>query len=232
MATGRRSREDKGVVSLTYDGTLTEHGSVVFPQLEAAGLKATFYAEPALMLDSIQTWRAAQAAGHEIGNGCLVAAALPDGSLPAWTPEMIADDIEECGRLLAELFPSQGPTSFAYPLGEPRCADYEDYRPVVEKRCAVCRSGETGRNDLRSPDLLRLRVVPVPADNILGVTKVLERAFDDPDWVVLSFETVDPSAHQSLIDWLTAHRSKIEIAPLLDVAQRFSVGARPKLRLV
>jgi hypothetical protein len=145
---------------------------------------------------------------------------------------MIADDIEECERLLVELFPSQGQTSFAYPLGEPRCAGFEDYRPVVEKRYAICRSGETGHNDLRDPQLQWLRVVPVPSDDILGVLRVVEKALEEPVWAILSFEAVDPMAHQSLADWLAAHRSKIDVAPVRDVAQRFSVGTRPKLRLV
>jgi peptidoglycan/xylan/chitin deacetylase (PgdA/CDA1 family) len=232
MATGSRFREDKGVVSLTYDGTLAEHATVALPQLERAGIKATFFAEPAAMLDSVQTWRAAQASGHEIGNGCLLGAALPDGSLPAWTPEMIGEDIDECDRLLADLFPSQVSVSFAYPIGDPKCAGGLDYRPVVERRHDVCRSGSTGTNAPAETNVQRLLTVPVGLSEEGGVFEALEAAAASGAWVVLAFESVEPALHRSVVEWLLARQGDVTVAPLQEAAKPFLVASKPKLRLI
>ena len=53
-----------GLVSLTYDGSLLCHLETVLPHLEESALKATFYAEPAMLLENLPGWALAVLDGH------------------------------------------------------------------------------------------------------------------------------------------------------------------------
>src|SRR5690242_10109364 len=98
-----REANRKALVSLTYDGTQLCHSEVAVGHLDAHALKGTFYADPVPLLDDLPAWREASEAGHEIGNGCLVGSLEGGSVLAAWTPEMVADDIDETDALLREV---------------------------------------------------------------------------------------------------------------------------------
>src|SRR5262245_48664222 len=56
-------------IALTYDDALTSQLDVAIPQLDAAGLKGTFFLTAGNMSQQdIARWRAAAAEGHELGN--------------------------------------------------------------------------------------------------------------------------------------------------------------------
>lgn len=215
----------KGAISLTYDGTLRSHSELALSQLDLAGIKGTFFADPVTLLDSLPIWRTAYESGHEISNGCLIPAACADGSLSAWTPEMIDDEISSTEGLLHELFPGRRRIAFGYPWGLPRCMDLVDYRELVIARDLVARSGEAGTNNPVSCSLGYLKAIPT---NSLSGEEMIHIAMDTMlkgEWGVFSFASigegengVDARAHKRLAKWLSEQRTEIWTDTLSNVA--------------
>jgi hypothetical protein len=216
----------RAAVSLTYDGALRNHLEVVTPALTQRGLRATFYAYPLRLLESPEGWRVAYRQGHEIGNGCLLGACQPDGSLPGWTPEMVALDIDMMETLLLEVF-GDGEHSFGYPCGSPRCEGAVDYREAVLAFGLVARSGIDGFNSPLSCDLTYLSCVhsfQFERDELLSIAEMaLERGM----WAIFAFEGVgegehgcDIEAHHALLDWLDKRRDDVWVDPVISIASR------------
>src|SRR4051812_23102379 len=58
----------KAAMALTYDDALKSQLDFVVPQLDAAGLKGTFFLMGRQVGDQVERWRAVAASGHELGN--------------------------------------------------------------------------------------------------------------------------------------------------------------------
>ncbi len=60
-------------VCLTYDDSLASQLDIAYPQLQAAGLKGTFFLQGNrnTMADRIDDWRQVAASGHELGSHSL-----------------------------------------------------------------------------------------------------------------------------------------------------------------
>ncbi|MFN3962971.1 MAG: polysaccharide deacetylase family protein [Fimbriimonadaceae bacterium] len=221
-------------VTLTYDGTTLNHLEVVVPALEKAGLRATFFADPSHLLARAAAWREVAHQGHEIGNGSLLASALPDGRLPAWTPDMVEAEIRTTRHMIHELFGAQYEHSLALPAGEPRCFNDVNYAPRLAPIYRCIRTGRAGFNRPQSThsDLVAcLHVQQTPAADVL---RSLELARDDGSWLVLAFGPVgesggiDVALHQQILTWLSQHKDVVDTQPfaLRAGAYRVSTGAR------
>ncbi|RYY45382.1 MAG: polysaccharide deacetylase [Sphingomonadales bacterium] len=62
----------KAAIVLTYDDALPSQLDIAVPQLDAAGLRGTFFLNATFAPADGARWRAAAAAGHELGNHSLV----------------------------------------------------------------------------------------------------------------------------------------------------------------
>ncbi len=222
---------------MSYDGTKLCQLETALPQLERHGLRGTFYADSAPLMQHAHAWIEAQSRGHEIGNGTLLAAALPDGSLPAWTPKMIVDDIELAEDLLGELFPSQREHSFAYPIGMPRCADGNDYSPEVMKLGMVARSGVVGYNRLGA-DARYLRCIPAYEMNGEDLIACAEQAVKRNLVAVFAFVgvgagefAVDAKAHEEFCAWLSDNRDRVTLDTVTGVAEQTAGVRTSRFRL-
>jgi peptidoglycan/xylan/chitin deacetylase (PgdA/CDA1 family) len=58
----------QAAIVLTYDDALRSHLEVALPQLDATGLKGTFFLSGTLPQEDVERWRKAAAAGHGLGN--------------------------------------------------------------------------------------------------------------------------------------------------------------------
>lgn len=160
MASQEHANAGGCAVALTYDGSLPCHLYDVVPVLECFDLKATFFADNALLVRSPGDWTSVRRLGHEIGNGSILAAALPDGTLPAWTPSMVVEEVLSADELLHEFFPEQPRPSFAFPLGHPLCAGNADFSTAVRSLGMPARSGVAGFNHAETEDFGYLRCIP------------------------------------------------------------------------
>lgn len=207
----------RGKVTLTFDGTRLGHLEVVAPLLDRFGFLGTFFADPAHLLQSARDWQEVALRGHEIGNGCLVDAALADGALPSWTLDAVAGEIAETEDLLADLFPDVPGRSFGYPIGIPACAD-GDYRTVVRDRYAVARAGIDGLNP-PDADPTYLRALFPESWTGSEMIEMARKGLAKGDWVVFAFDgvgegrrAVDLAAVRELLEWLQS--GEVPVTPL------------------
>lgn len=224
----------RGIVSLTYDGTQLCHVETALPDLTDYNLSATFYAEPSTLLDHYPAWRNAQARGHEIGNGSLLAASLPDGSLPAWTTEMILDDLSEANDLIEDLFANQVECSLGLPMGRASCADSHDYIPTLRSTYSVIRTGTPGLNHASFGAANHLKIIDPTDLNGSQLAQIARQAIQNPSWIVFAFDgigsgsrSIDHKAHRQLLEFLNNNRDLIHILPVINAAQNLNQTEAP-----
>lgn len=213
----------KPAISLAYDGSHPSHLSVAAPLLAKAGLRATFFLDPARLLTNLAGWREVAAAGHELANGSLLGSALPDGSIPAFHLDTLLEDLRACDDLLGELF---GGATYpvALPLGVDACAD-GPYAHVVVEKYPVVRTGRFGVNSLllgAGPGLLSVPCRGATAD---GVIEAVRGVVKRPAWLVVSVPELGPQglsreAHKQLIGYLEESAELVEVEPIRQMAER------------
>lgn len=219
-------------VCLTYDGSTWNHLEVVVPSLVASGFRGTFYAEPTHLLERIPDWRQAVAVGHEVGNGCLIGSALPDGSLPAWGHATVREEVAETRLLLHEAL-GDAPHSFAMPLGADVCRD-GTYLSVVQSLYSVIRVGQTGFNaDPASGLLMSLPMAGLTADQMC---EVVRGAIQTKSAAVLVFggvgtgrHAVNRCDHEDLLQFLADNVDLISVMTVTELVATEQARHRPQL---
>jgi peptidoglycan-N-acetylglucosamine deacetylase len=240
----------RGAISLTFDDGLPSHRAVAIPALNARGLRATFYlnprgreddpARPMPWRDWLAEWLPAHTAGHELGNHSLAHPCSlniditwgPGLNLLDWTLNQIESDALEAQRRLAELFPAQAATSFAYPCYEStvgRGAARTSYTPIVARHFIAARArgelrGELA-NDPRFCDLHHLSSWAVERQAGAFMIGLAELACALGRWGIFTFHgiqeghlPVGDTDFMELLDHLTRRRDAVWVAPVADVA--------------
>ncbi|MHB8637464.1 MAG: hypothetical protein ACYC96_13430 [Fimbriimonadaceae bacterium] len=119
----------------SFDGDLIE-------ALSLARITVTFFVRPeVLVVDSVR-WRFVRAAGHELGNGCLLGV-TDDGRLPNWTCATLEAELQDCAKLLRDMGQPHVVSVFL-PGKMHVCADGR-YRHKLQRAFGVC-VGETERS--------------------------------------------------------------------------------------
>lgn len=207
-------------VSVVFEGTTEEQSGFALAFLAAKGIRATFYADPEPFLQSLSAWQKAITLGNEVGNGCLIRAALPSGELPLWTRGMIEEDIAQTETLLDETLGAALARSFCFPIGLPRCSE-GDYSDVIRNQFRYARGGDEGFNDPQTVDLQSILWCD-PRD-VTDHIAVSERSI----WAVARVESHHHSLLEQAVDeWLRL----ATIIPVVDAARfirkiRESTGA-------
>jgi peptidoglycan/xylan/chitin deacetylase (PgdA/CDA1 family) len=108
----------KAAIVLTYDDALRSQLDVAIPQLDAEGLKGTFFLNGTFAPEDVVRWRAAAAAGHELGNHSMFhpcpAAAFPSESQFHAENYSVAGMLREIGAMNTLLFALDGKKSRTY----------------------------------------------------------------------------------------------------------------------
>lgn len=103
--------------------------------LDAYEARATFFVRPEVLALEANRFRFLVAAGHELGDGCLIGA-TDDGRLRNWSCATLEAEIRESARLLREL--GQAQTRSIYVPGRFHvCAD-GSYRSKLHSSFDVC----------------------------------------------------------------------------------------------
>jgi peptidoglycan/xylan/chitin deacetylase (PgdA/CDA1 family) len=104
----------RAAVSLTYDDSLNSQLDNAVPQLDARGLKATFFLTEENMQERRDQWIALSKAGHEIADHT----ATHPCKLKAYTAERFRnEEIAPVEAYLDTGFDSPAPRAYAYPCG-------------------------------------------------------------------------------------------------------------------
>jgi peptidoglycan/xylan/chitin deacetylase (PgdA/CDA1 family) len=190
----------RAAVSLTYDDGVSQHLDHAVPDLEAHGLRGTFYVPTDGGVESVWNSRAEEWAGlanrgHEIGNHtrfhpCRGSAA---NDLAAYTFGKICDELTVAQAKLAERV-GEMPRSFAYPCCHTTVGPDSNPISYVGFTETLFPASRVGGDQLADPATVDLRLVPsfIMGEKIsVGtVIELLDQAIAKQKWLVLTFHGV------------------------------------------
>ena len=224
-------------VVLTYDDALNVHLDNVIPELDSAGLKATFYliGEAPVVSKRISEWRAIAKNGHELGNHSLRHPC--DGQLPGrtWiTPEndlskysldRVVKEIQINNTLL-QAIDGKTERTFAFPCGDKKVDSVAFYK-MVENEFVGARGVQEGMQTLNNIDVNNIFCYAVNGQSADYMINLVKKAMETNTLLVFLFHgvggehnlNVSLDAHRQLINYLKQQQNNIWIAPMVEVAK-------------
>jgi peptidoglycan/xylan/chitin deacetylase (PgdA/CDA1 family) len=201
-------------LSLTFDDARLSQVDAGIPLLDRHRLKATFYVSPRAVEPRLEGWKAAVAAGHEIGNHSLTHpctgnyAFSRDNALEDFTLERMMFELDEANRELERLLGVRA-ISFAYPCGQKfvgRGLDVRSYVPLVARMFHTGRGwlGESS-NDPWICDMAQLLGMESDGKSFDDLRALIEEAAQEGRWLILAgHEMADAGPQTTLLKTLEA----------------------------
>ena len=185
----------RGAVSLSFDDARESQVDVGVPLLDAERVHATFYVQPEGVRKRLAAWKAAAAAGHEIGNHSTTHpcsgnfAFSRQNALEDYTLQRLERDVVETSAFVAREL-GRRPVDFAYPCGQTfvgRGQRVKSYVPVVARlfRTGRLYMGEDS-NDPAYCDLAQLQGVSLDGLAFEDVRPILDKAAAEGRWLVFA----------------------------------------------
>lgn len=238
----------RAIICLTYDDGLPSHLSTVLPQLDSAGLRATFFlnaiqgastrigeASPA-----VRGWSEAARRGHELANHTLFHACpeklgwAPAYAIESYTMERLVSEIKGQNELLALLDPARPVRAFAYP-----CNNFllgtTDYAALIQRQGLVRYARAGGTRSSVVADVKALDKTKVPSWLVEEGTTLAELvAFAERvrqagglgvyqfHGVGAEFFRVSSATHRAFLAYLRAHAQEYQVLTFSEAMQAVS----------
>jgi len=219
-------KHKKAAIVLTYDDALTSQLDNAVPQLEKAGLKATFFLTSDIDSLSIPRWRTLAGEGFELGNHTVFhpCSGTDDNPVPSepYTAYRIIREIEVMDRFL---FAVDGRTkrTFAYPCAETFVGG-KDYVDSLRQYTLVKYARAGGDSSAIITNFTKLDPLRVPSygldggetgEQLIAYVKAVE-ASGGLGVIMIhgvggDYITISRQAHQELVDYLRRHRHELWI---------------------
>jgi peptidoglycan/xylan/chitin deacetylase (PgdA/CDA1 family) len=215
----------KAVIVLTYDDGLLSQLDNAVPQLEKAGLKATFFLTSDVDSSTIPRWRALAKKGYELGNHTLYHPCSSTEDVPVtsehYTPYEVIREIEIMNRMLFAIDGRNGRT-YAYPCAETTVGGGKDYVDTLRRYGLVKYArigGDTGAvlTNFTHLDLLRIPSLGLEdstsANALIAYVKKVQAS---GGMGIIMFHgiggdyiTTSSTVHQQLLDYLVKNGKDI-----------------------
>jgi peptidoglycan/xylan/chitin deacetylase (PgdA/CDA1 family) len=221
-------KHKKALIVLTYDDALESQLDNAIPQLEAAGLPATFFLTGDINAVTIPRWRKAAKKGFELGNHTLFhpCGVVDDNPVSSanYTVHGILGEIEDMNHFL---FAVDGKfyRTYAYPCTETTVGNGKDYVDSLKLSNLIKYARVGGDTDAIVTDFKNLNPFLVPSYGLEGnntgeqLIAFVKRAEEKGGMGIFMFHgiggdyiTVSSEAHQQLITYLKAHKKDIWVA--------------------
>ena len=221
LAAGVWPDNRRAAVSLTYDDGLNSQLDNVLPQLDAMGLKATFFLTMENMKARAADWRRAALGGHEMADHTAThPCMLSRFSAAAFK----RTQLEPTERFNNENFGPDRIRTFAYPcgldglgIGSPR-RRHARYVAALSGSFSAARTVNGPPNDPRSVVAQRFGLHALEptydADTLRLAIRYLTSALRQAGWAILVFHDVFPRrrmvgetslvVHQAILEWIAA----------------------------
>lgn len=228
----------KAAIVLTYDDALVSHLDVAAPQLEAAGLRGTFFLNGTFAAKDIPRWRGLAKAGHELGNHSMFhpcpRAAFPMDAQFNSERYTVPGMLREIGAMNTLLTAIDGQTTRTYSVPcSISLAGGVDYIDALKASGTIAYVRTGVPSDAVVSDPARLDPFRVPsrsfpdtatADDLIAYVKDIQRTGGLGVFMFHGvggdYLTVSSEAHQGLLRYLKAHEAEIWVAPFGAVMQR------------
>jgi len=223
----------KAAIVLTYDDALRSQLDITIPQLNAAGLKGTFFLTGGFAPEDVARWRAAAAEGHELGNHSVFhpcpAAAFPSEAQFHTENHSVKGMLREIAAQNTLLTALDGvkPRTYGVPCSQMLVGGV-DYTEALRAAHIVRYVRNGGDGVIADPAKLDPMNVPsrmftstnTGADLIAFANDVLKNGTMGVymfhgvggDYLNVSAET-----HQALVDYLKAHQDEIWVGTFQQV---------------
>lgn len=193
-------------VSLSFDDARPSQVDVGVPLLNEYGVPATFYVSPSRVPERLDAWKAAVAAGHEIGNHSMrhpCTGNFPwsrQKALEDYTLTQMAAELDQAGAEIQRLLRVRAAT-FAYPCGQKfvgRGERVRSYVPLVAERFTAGRGwrDETA-NDPAFCDPAQLLAVELDGLTFDQLKTLVETAAEQGAWLVLAGHEIGEKGRQT-----------------------------------
>jgi peptidoglycan/xylan/chitin deacetylase (PgdA/CDA1 family) len=193
-------------LSLTFDDARLSQVDAGIPLLDRHGVKATFYVSPRGMEPRLEGWKAAVAAGHEVGNHSLTHPCTGNyafsrhNALEDHTLERMARDVDEASRGIEQLLGIRA-VSFAYPCGQKyvgRGLDTRSYVPLVARSFRTGRGwlGESS-NDPWICDMAQLLGMESDGRSFEELRTLIDEAAVEGRWLILAGHEMSDTGPQA-----------------------------------
>jgi peptidoglycan/xylan/chitin deacetylase (PgdA/CDA1 family) len=217
----------KAVIVLTYDDALNSQLNNAVPELEEAGLTATFFLTGDINSQNIVRWRDVSAKGFELGNHTLYHPCAPSPDNPVasdtYTPYRIIREIEVMNRFLFAV-DGKNTRTYAYPCTETTVGG-KSYVDTLKYYNLVKYARIGGDKEAIITDFKHLDPLQVPAygleDNTTGQQLVdyVKRVAQSGGMGVImlhgiggDYITTPDEAHKQLVAYLKQNKDSIWVA--------------------
>ncbi|MDQ8185083.1 polysaccharide deacetylase family protein [Pelagicoccus sp. SDUM812002] len=215
-------------VCLTYDDSLPSQLDIAYPQLEAAGVKGTFFlqAKADTMEQRLEEWRQVGAAGHELASHSLYhpcRRGLPgrdwvaeSRDLDHYTIERLRDELLLTNTLLQALDGNNART-FAYPCGDTAVANgQESFLPVTNELYLASRGVSSPQlSSMKELDFNNTPAFDLSHQDLKSTIAYLESCYKSGTVAIFlnhgvggDYLVTDPQLHQELLDYLAANQDR------------------------
>lgn len=223
----------KAAIALTYDDSLASQLDYALPQLDAAGLKGTFFltVNADAYIHRLDEWKEAADEGHELANHTLFHPCIGGPGRDFVTPDRNMDNYSE-ERWIAELkltsdlletIDGETERTFAYTCGDLTVSG-ESFVDAIRPMFIGARTVE---NTIADPATVDPMLIPtygnagVPGSELIAYA---EKALEEGGLGTYLFHgvggnhlVIEPEAHQELVDWLVAHEDEVWVATFRDI---------------
>lgn len=221
----------RAAIALTYDDAAKSQLDVAIPQLDAVGLKGTFFLMGREIGDQVPRWRAAAASGHELGNHTINhpckrgTYAMPEQyTSEAYSVKVVLNEIGTMNAFL-QAIDGKNSHAFATPcdqhtvggqdyLGPLQRAGLASFIRDVRVMPMTTVSYATFRNKSGTEMIAWV-------ENVVGRGGVGVIAFHGVGGDYLS---VSAEAHRELLEYLKQHEGEIWTATFSEVMARLGAG--------
>jgi peptidoglycan/xylan/chitin deacetylase (PgdA/CDA1 family) len=208
----------KMALSLSFDDGRDSQVTQGLPVFARHGAKVTLFVVPSAVERSLDGWKKAAAAGHEIGNHSLTHSCsgnFPFSRQKALEEHSIArmrEELAAANQRIVELL-GVTPRSFAYPCGQTyvgRGTATQSYVPVVAELFVSGRGWlDEAANDPGYVDLAQITGVEMDGKDFAQIRPLLDEARKSGAWLVLAGHDIGAGGRQTtriaMLDELLAY---------------------------
>ena len=199
----------RAALSLSFDDARWSQTANGLPLLDACGVKATFYVSIEAMKKKLDAWRAAIAAGHEIGNHTLTHPCSGNFTFARHNPledytldRMEKDEILTANAAIEQLLGVK-PVTFAYPCGQTfvgRGENVKSYVPLIARHFLAGRGfmGESA-NDPHFCDLAQAIALGCDGAGFDQMKAWLDNAVPTGHWLILAGHDIGAGGRQTTL---------------------------------